>query len=251
MGVIDVTLFGIVPGVLIFATQMVWIPFWAAGVINGVGHYWGYRHWATPDWSTNISPWGVLIGGEELHNNHHAYPTSAKLSYKWYEFDIGWLYIRILESLGLATVKHVAPTPRLAAPKPVVDPATLHAVVECRYDVLARYARSLKRIFDEEISKLTHASPEDARRLKIVQPLLDRDEKTLGDRERAQIAETLPKARALYTAYAMRRDLAALWARSAATRDQLIRQLQDWCTRAEESGIRPLVDFSHRLRSYS
>ena len=102
MGAADVVLFGVVPGGLILLTQVAWIPFWAAGVINGVGHYWGYRNWPTPDWSTNIVPWGVLIGGEELHNNHHAFPTSAKLSYKWFEFDVGWLYIVVLDALGLA-----------------------------------------------------------------------------------------------------------------------------------------------------
>src|SRR5512134_192168 len=149
MGAIDILLFGIVPGLLIVLAQIAWIPFWAAGVINGVGHYWGYRHWPTPDASTNIVPWGILIGGEELHNNHHAYPTSAKLSCKWYEFDIGWLYIRILEALGLATVKHVAPIPHFAAPKPAADPDTLQAIIRFRYDVLARYARSLRRVYAE------------------------------------------------------------------------------------------------------
>jgi stearoyl-CoA desaturase (delta-9 desaturase) len=251
MGVIDIVLFGIVPGALIFATQIVWIPFWAAGVINGVGHYWGYRNWPTPDWSTNIVPWGIVIGGEELHNNHHAFPTSAKLSCKWYEFDIGWLYIRILEVLGLAAVKRVAPTPHLAAPKPVVDPVTLHAIIACRYDVLAKYAQSLKRIYREELRKLMQASPEAARKLQVVEPLLDRDEQTLRERERAQIAEALPKSRALQLAYSMRRDLARLWGRSMVSGEELIRQLQDWCQRAEASGIRPLVDFSQRLRSYT
>jgi stearoyl-CoA desaturase (Delta-9 desaturase) len=125
MGAADIVLFGLVPGILILATQIVWIPFWAAGVINGIGHYWGYRHWSTPDASTNIVPLGLLIGGEELHNNHHAYPTSAKLSMKWYEFDIGWLYIRLLEAAGMARVKHTAPTLHLVAPKPTVDPQTL------------------------------------------------------------------------------------------------------------------------------
>jgi stearoyl-CoA desaturase (Delta-9 desaturase) len=251
MGVIDVFLFGIVPGALIFLTQVVWIPFWAAGVINGVGHYWGYRNWPTPDRSTNIVPWGIVIGGEELHNNHHAFPTSAKLSCKWYEFDIGWLYIRILEVLGLATVKRVAPTPHLAAPKPVVDPVTLHAVIACRYDVLAKYAQSLKRIYREELRKLMQASPDAARKLQVVELLLDRDEQTLRERERAQIAEALPKSHALQLAYSMRCDLAGLWARSAVSGEELIRHLQDWCQRAETSGIRPLIDFSQRLRSYT
>lgn len=251
MGIINIILFGIVPGMLILATQIVWIPFWAAGVINGIGHYWGYRHWSTPDASTNIAPWGILIGGEELHNNHHAYPTSAKLSNKWYEFDIGWMYIRILEGLELAKVKHVAPTPRFAAPKPAVDPDTLQAVIRCRYDVLAKYARSLKRIYLEELGKLRRRSPQEARALQTVEPWLDRDDKMLHDLERARLAEVLPKSHALQTMYSMRRELAAVWGRSTASREQLVKQLQDWCRRAEASGIGPLVEFSQRLRSYA
>jgi len=251
MGVIDIVLFGLVPGVLILATQIVWIPFWAAGVINGIGHYWGYRHWSTPDASTNIVPWGLLIGGEELHNNHHAYPTSAKLSNKWYEFDVGWLYIRILEFLGLARVKHIAPRPHFVAPKPAVDPDTLHAVITCRYDVLAKYARSLKRIYGAELAKLRRLSPQDARALRTLRPWLNRDERMLHEQERARLAEVLPKSGTLQIMVSMRRDLAALWGRSTASRDQLVKQLQDWCRRAEASGIGPLVEFSQRLRSYA
>jgi stearoyl-CoA desaturase (Delta-9 desaturase) len=250
-GVLDVYLFGIVPGALILVGQIVWIPFWAAGVINGVGHYWGYRHWSTPDASRNISPLGILIGGEELHNNHHAYPTSAKLSSKWYEFDIGWLYIRVLEMLGLAQVKHVAPVPRFSAPKPTVDPVTLQAVIACRYDVLAKYARYLKRTYAEELGKLKQASPEDAQRLRSVEPLLNSNEKLLHQPERERLAEILPRSRALQTMIVMRRELATLWGRSTATREQLVAQLQDWCRRAETSGIRSLAEFSQRLRSYS
>jgi stearoyl-CoA desaturase (delta-9 desaturase) len=132
----DLLAFGVVPGALIWLTQIAWIPFWAAGVINGVGHYFGYRSYDVADASTNIVPWGILIGGEELHNNHHAFASSAKLSSKWYELDIGWLYIRMLESFGLATVKKLAPQPRFARPKPAADFDTLHAVIANRYDVL-------------------------------------------------------------------------------------------------------------------
>ena len=251
MGVIDILLFGVVPGVLIVALQIAWIPFWAAGVINGIGHYWGYRHWSTPDASTNIVPWGILIGGEELHNNHHAYPTSAKLSLKWYEFDIGWQYIRALQALGLAKVKHVAPTPHFAAPKPAVDSDTLQAIVRCRYDVLAKYAQSLRRTYAEELGKLRRVAPQEARALQTVEPWLDRDDRMLHDAERARLGEVLPKARALQTMVSMRRELAALWGRSTASREQLVRQLQDWCRRAETSGIGPLIDFSQRLRTYA
>jgi stearoyl-CoA desaturase (Delta-9 desaturase) len=251
MGAADVVLFGLVPGVLILVTQIVWIPFWAAGVINGLGHYWGYRHWPTPDASTNIVPLGLLIGGEELHNNHHAYPTSAKLSIKWYEFDIGWTYIRLLQGLGLARVKHTAPVPQLTAAKPEVDQQTLQAIVACRYAVLAQYGRSLRRAYREELAKLRRLAPQDALALQTLEPWLNRDEKLLREQERVRLAELLPKSRALQTMVAMRDELSAVWGRSMATREQLVAQLQDWCRRAEMSEIGPLAEFSRQLRCYA
>jgi stearoyl-CoA desaturase (Delta-9 desaturase) len=251
IGALDVVLFGIVPGVLIVLTQIVWIPFWAAGVINGIGHFWGYRNWSTEDASTNIVPWGVLIGGEELHNNHHAFASSAKLSNKWYEVDVGWIYICLLEALGLAQVKKVAPTPRFTKAKPAVDSETLQAVITHRYDVLAKYAKSLKRTYAEELGKLRRFAPHDAHVLQGLKRWLHRDEKSLADTERVKLAQVLAKSRALQTVYLMRAELAALWSRSTASREQLVKQLQDWCHRAEASGIRPLVEFSRRLRSYA
>jgi len=251
MGVLDMALFGVVPGGLVLLAQIAWIPFWAAGVVNGIGHYWGYRNWPAPDASTNISPIGILIGGEELHNNHHAFPTSAKLSSKWYEFDIGWLYIRVLQALGLATVKHVAPTPRLAAPKAAVDLETVQAVIRCHYDVLSSYARSLKQAYAEEFGRLRRLSPADARSLQSVKRWLAKDERMLDESRRLRLAMALRRSQALDTMYSMRRELTALWSRSAATGEQLVRQLQDWCQRAEASGIAPLAEFSRRLRSYA
>jgi stearoyl-CoA desaturase (Delta-9 desaturase) len=251
MGVIDIVLFGVVPGGLILLTQLVWIPFWAAGVINGVGHYWGYRNWSTPDWSTNIVPWGIIIGGEELHNNHHAYPTSAKLSNKWYEVDVGWLYIRMFQVLALAKVKHVAPRPHFAQPKPAADLQTLQAVIANRYDVLARYAQSLKATYAKELGRLRRFAPAEAFLLQGIEDSLTRNEQILRETERAKLNEALPKSQVLQTMVSMRRELAALWERSAAPRDQLVRQFQDWCRRAETSGIRALADFSQRLRSYA
>jgi stearoyl-CoA desaturase (delta-9 desaturase) len=250
MGVLDVVMVGIVPGVLVLVTQIVWIPFWAAGVINGVGHYWGYRNWGTEDASTNIVPWGILIGGEELHNNHHAYATSAKLSNKWYEFDMGWMYICILEALGFAQVKKVAPTPRFTEAK-AVDSATLQAVITHRYDVLATYAKSLKRTYAEELGKLRRFAPNDAHVLQSLQSWLHRDERSLCETERADLNKGLAKSNALLTVYSMRSELVSLWERSSASREQLVRQLQDWCHRAEASGIRHLEEFSRRLRCYA
>jgi len=250
MGLINVALFGILPGVIILAIQIAWIPFWAAGVINGIGHFWGYRNFACEDASTNILPWGILIGGEELHNNHHSFASSAKLSNKWYEFDIGWMYIRIMESIGWATVKKIAPTPRFSEAKPVIDGDTLQAVIAHRYDVLAKYAKSLKATYSQELDKLRNA-PTDAKALKGLRRWLDQDEQDLAEAQRLQLQAGLAKSKALHTAYSMRRELAEVWGRSAASKDQLVKKLQDWCHRAETSGIAPLVEFSQRLRCYA
>lgn len=242
--------FGVIPGSLIWLTQVAWIPFWAAGVINGVGHFFGYRSYDVADASTNIVPWGVLIGGEELHNNHHAFASSAKLSSKWYEFDIGWMYICILEALGLASVKKVAPRPKFAAPKPAADLDTLHAVIANRYDVLSRYAKSVKRTYSDEVDRLKHWSPREAEVLRSLKRVLVKGQAAAGA-EGAKLADALRHSRALATVVAMREELMALWERSSASKEQLLRQLQDWCSRAEASGIASLVDFSQRLRSYA
>ncbi len=250
-GLIDVLLFGIVPGVLILIVQIVWIPFWAAGVINGVGHFSGYRSWTTPDASTNLAPWGILIGGEELHNNHHAYPTSAKLSNKWYEFDIGWMYIRILEALGLARVKRIAPTPRFVPARAEVDLATLHAVIANRYDVLAAYADSLRATNVEALATLAGTSAGDADARRDLRHWLRTNETPMLEKERARLIAMLSKSRTLQTVVSMRDDLVALWTHSTASKDQLVHQLQAWCQRAEASGILPLAIFSRRLRTYA
>jgi stearoyl-CoA desaturase (delta-9 desaturase) len=243
---IDMALFGLLPGALIWAVQMIWIPFWAAGVINGLGHFWGYRNYNSPDASTNLVPWGILIGGEELHNNHHTFATSARLSSKWYEFDIGWLYIRILAALRLATVKKVAPVPRIGALRPAVDFDTLQAVITHRYDVLARYAKSLKQVYREELSGLKNA-----RQFKGLKRWLAADARVVPQDLRERLDRLLSESRALQTAYTMRQELSALWERSTATREQLLQDLQDWCQRAENSGIRQLQELSLRLRSYA
>ena len=252
MGAVNVFLFGVVPGLLILVTQIVWIPFWAAGVINGVGHWFGYRNFGASDASTNIVPWGILIGGEELHNNHHSHATSAKLSSKWYEFDIGWMYICILESLGLATVKKVAPRPRFADAKPVsdLDSDTLHAVIANRYDVLARYAKSLKKTYAQEIARLKQGSPASAASLRSVKPKLLRTQ-ALPATDKERLFDALKHSKALETVLAMRDELIALWERSNASKEQLLQEFKDWCHRAESSGIAPLAEFSQRLRCYA
>ena len=249
MMTLDILMFGVIPGALVWLVQMAWIPFWAAGVINGVGHFFGYRNYGVADASRNIVPWGILIGGEELHNNHHAFASSAKLSSKWYEFDIGWLYIRILAALGLATVKKIAPRPRFVQPR-AVDLDTVHAVIANRYDVLSRYAKVAKRTYAHEIERLRQWSPRDAEVLRSLKRALLRGQ-SMAEHESARLSEALKHSRALEITLAMRDELSALWDRSHASKEQLVRQLQDWCGRAEASGLAPLADFSQRLRSYA
>src|SRR5690242_5741011 len=203
MALIDVALFGVWPGLLIWVVQMIWIPFWAAGVINGIGHFWGYRNFACADASTNIVPWGILIGGEELHNNHHAFASSAKLSNKWYEFDIGWLYIRVLAVLRLAKVKKVAPRLRLGAIRPAVDFEMLQAVITHRYDVASKYVASFRQIAREEIARLKI----DARGSRLLRRWRGEDAAALPE-----FVSVLKRSERLSQVYAMRDELEALWA---------------------------------------
>jgi stearoyl-CoA desaturase (delta-9 desaturase) len=247
MMVIDVVLFGPI-GLTIWAVQMLWIPIFAAGVINGVGHYLGYRNFQVDDASTNIVPWGILIGGEELHNNHHAYASSARLSSKWYEFDIGWLYIRLMEMVGLAKVKKMAPQVRIAAAARACDDRTLQAIITHRWDVLARFSRSVRATCADEIRRIAGNSPV---HLPDFRRWLNKDERFVSEQERAEVAKLAEKSRVLKTVVTMRQELIQLWQRSSATKEQLVKQLEDWCHRAEQSGIAALQEFSRTLRSYA
>lgn len=250
MLVINILLFGVI-GVTVWAVQMLWIPITAAGIINGIGHYWGYRNYDCKDASTNVLPIGILIGGEELHNNHHTFGTSAKLSSKWYEFDIGWMYISILAALGLATVKKVAPEPKFDRQKLVCDLNTLQSVVANRYDVMAKYARSLKRTWHDELDQIKQKSSFEANFLKSSKKLLEREPASLLSTQQQQLSELFKHSKALKTMHEMRIELSAIWERSHSSSDQLLLQLRDWCARAEASGIRSLQEFSLRLRSYA
>ncbi|HZW12061.1 MAG TPA: acyl-CoA desaturase [Noviherbaspirillum sp.] len=250
MLIINVLLFGVI-GLTVWAVQMLWIPIHAAGVINGIGHYWGYRNYDCADASTNVFPIGIWIGGEELHNNHHTFGTSAKFSTKWYEFDIGWLYIRILETLGLAKVKKVVPEPKFARGKMVADFETLQSVIANRYDVMAKYAKSVKRAWRDEIEHLAGKAKLEAKFLKSSRKLLQREPTKLAEPQQQQLTELFAHSKALKTMHEMRVELGAIWERSTASREQLLQQLQDWCARAEASGIKALQEFSLRLRSYA
>ncbi|MBB5507300.1 DesA family fatty acid desaturase [Paraburkholderia atlantica] len=251
MMVINVALFGVV-GLTIWAVQMVWIPFWAAGVVNGLAHFWGYRNFNSSDASTNIFPWGIIIGGEELHNNHHTYATSAKLSNKWYEFDIGWMYIRIMQAFRLAKVKKIAPTPRLTTGKLVLDQDTLQAVLANRYEVMERYAKAIKRAYRQELAHLKEVGAREKYQvMRGARSWLHKEEAGLNEPQRLQLPQIFASSQKLKIYIDMRNELAAMWERSNASREQLLAQLQDWCHRAEESGIKALQDFAMRLRRYA
>lgn len=216
MLIINVALFGVV-GAAVWAVQMMWIPFFAAGVINGIGHFWGYRNFKSPDTSANIFPWGILIGGEELHNNHHAHATSPKLSSKWYEFDIGWLYIRILETFGLAKPRHLPMADVALNPnKFEIDADTIQAVISSKYELMARLSKLAKKVSVSTPSSTATLSQDLARK-----------------------------------ASELRTEFEAIWNRRALSVDQAVAALQQWCQQAEASGIAAYEEFSRRLRMYT
>lgn len=250
MLIVDVLLFGVL-GITVWAVQMLWIPVTAAGVINGIGHAWGYRNFECEDASTNVLPWGILIGGEELHNNHHTFGTSAKLSYKWWEFDIGWMYIRILALLGLAKVHRVAPQARLAQAKPMLDLESLQAIITHRYDVVTAYAQSLKTTCAEELSKLQQHSQWPQVNWRKLNRHINTDSRFMSAKDQERLQWALAQSQALQTIHNMRQELTALWERSNLSSEQLVKQLQDWCQRAENSGIEALQHFAYRLRCYA
>ncbi len=251
MLIIDVLLFGAI-GLTVWAVQMLWIPITAAGIINGIGHWWGYRNFEPADASTNIVPWGILIGGEELHNNHHTYPTSAKLSVKPFEFDIGWAYIRGLEMLGLAKVRKTPPKLALGSVKAQADGKTLEAIIANRYEVMAKYASALRETVGGELKKLKSQGAQNTARfrdLRLAKRWLHRDDHKIPHDHKARLAQALGDSPKLAKLVAMREELRQLWTRTNVSAEQLVADLQAWCHKAEESGIAMLQEFSLKLRA--
>lgn len=248
LAVTDIILFGFY-GLTIWAIQMMWIPFFAAGVINGLGHWWGYRNFEVADGSTNLVNVGILIGGEEMHNNHHAYPSSAKFSSKWWEFDIGWLYIRTLSMLGLAHVKKVAPRPVILRDKTKIDMDTVRAVILSRMHVMAQYAKNVTLpVLKDQLAK---ADAPCRRLLKQARTALVREESRMDDASRNRLQKALKENEALKTVYEFRGRLQELWGRTYASHEKLLQALQEWCQQAEATGLKGLQDFAHHLRGYS
>ncbi|MGK2942278.1 MAG: DesA family fatty acid desaturase [Immundisolibacter sp.] len=249
--ILNLFLFGAI-GAVVWAVQMLWIPIMAAGIVNGIGHWWGYRNFEAPDASRNFSPWGILIGGEELHNNHHTYPTSAKLSVKTYEFDIGWAYIRLLEMLHLASVNRTVPRLRFGPLRTSVDASTLTAVVNHRFELMATYARRVRAATVVEMRNPAVVNGGDADRLSIMRlakPWLHRDADKIPPHAKAHIARALSVSSRLTVLIEMREKLQRLWTSKNVSKGQLLADFQSWLHEAEQSGIASLQDFASRLRS--
>lgn len=251
MMLINLSLFGAI-GATVWAIQMAWIPVMATGIINGIGHFWGYRNFETVDASTNVSPWGILIGGEELHNNHHTYATSARFSVKPYEFDIGWFYISTMEKIGWAKVKKTPPRMQLGNVRPVADEKTLEALIANRYEVMAGYARGMRETCKTEIAALKARGDAAGSRLatlKSAKRWLPRDAEKVPATAVSQLAQARAEHPVLDKMVVMREELRQLWLNTSLSREQLIKDLQAWCRRAEDSGIAALQEFSLRLRA--
>lgn len=247
MMIIDLFLFG-AAGLAVWALQMAWTPITAAGIINGAAHYWGYRNFEAADQSRNISPWGIIIAGEELHNNHHTYPTSAKLSVKPYEFDIGWMYISMMQAVGLAKVKKTPPKAAYGDIRPVADERTLEALIANRYEIMATYAKGVRQAARDEFESVKARSA-DAAVVKAAYRWMHRDEEKVPATAAPQLAQARAVSPVLDKMVTMREELRQLWLNTHLSREQLIKDLQAWCHRAEESGIAALREFSMRLRA--
>ena len=248
MAVIDLLLFGAI-GITVWAVQMMWIPIFAAGVINGIGHFWGYRNFECRDASRNIVPWGILIGGEELHNNHHTYPNSAKLSVRRFEFDIGWAWIKLLSALGLARVNKVPPRPQFANDKTSIDLDTLRALMQNRFQVMARYRREvIGPVLREELARAERNTRSLLRR---AGHLLHRDDTLINSRAKERLGRLTADNETLARIYQLRLQLQDIWSRTSQNSQEMLDALRDWCQQAEASGVQALEDFAAKLRAYT
>ena len=234
-------------GITVWAIQMMWMPVHAAGIINGLGHAMGYRNFECSDAATNISPVGIWIGGEELHNNHHTYPNSAKLSVKKWEFDIGWMYITIFKVLGLIKNVRTGPVMAIDKSKLELDFDAALAAANNRFQIMAKfYKKVIKPVARHEQAQSKLELP-----FTRVKRLLRKEEALLNDKYRQQLADLLAQNEMMEKVYKMKQELQLVWKKRSASRDELLKAMQDWCKEAEESGIRALEEFAHSLRQYS
>ena len=246
--VINVGLFGAI-GITIWAIQMIWIPVFAAGVVNGIGHWWGYRNFECPDAARNVVPWGILVGGEELHNNHHTYPNSAKLSVKPFEFDLGYAWIRLFAMLGLARVRSTGPVVERVPGKSILDTEAAWALLNDRFCVMARYAEEVVApAVEAEYRKADMAT---RKLLKRGNKVLCKEESLIDEKARIRIGELLAQSAEIRLIYELRIRLQEVWAKRGGNMDEVLDELREWCRQAEESGMHSLHDFAETLKSYA
>ncbi|QBR84970.1 acyl-CoA desaturase [Legionella israelensis] len=249
MLLLDLLLFG-VPGISIWAIQMLWIPLHAAGVVNGIGHYWGYRNFECPDAATNIFPWGFWIGGEELHNNHHTFASSAKFSIKWWEFDLGWFYIRCLSFLRLAKVRKLPPKLAIDAGKFHVDLETVKAVISNRFHVMSHYYRNVVRPILKHEKQNLAPNHSDKKLFQRAGRLFKRPDALLSPSAKSHLETLLKSREQLKLVYHFKQSLQNIWLKTASSQKELVDSLQHWCRQAEESGLEVLSQFAQQLKSY-
>ena len=248
MFITNVALLGVI-GISVWAVQMMWIPIFAAGIVNGIGHYWGYRNFECPDAATNIVPWGILIGGEELHNNHHTYPNSAKLSQKPWEFDLGWFWIRGFEICGLAKARSTGPLVEKIQGKSTLDIDTAWAVLNDRFRVMAKYAEDVVAPLVEQEYRRADAATRNL--FKKAKKTLCRETSLVDAAGKSRIAELVGYSPDIKVIYELRLRLLDVWAKRGCSADELLGALKQWCVDAEATGIQALGEFVEELKSYS
>ena len=245
---IDLALFGVI-GLTVWAVQMIWIPLWAAGVVNGLGHAIGYRNFECRDAATNLVPWGILIGGEELHNNHHTYPNSAKLSVRKWEFDMGWAWIKLFSFFGLAKVNRTAPIAHRITAKQQLDMDSAMAILNNRFQIMAQYRKLvIKPLVQHELQRADGSVRHQFRRAKR---LLSREPSLLQDDQQARIDVILEQSQSLRVIYEQRLALQQIWTRTSANGHEMLAAMKQWVQDAEASGIQSLREFAEHLRTYS
>jgi len=244
----DAAMFGVI-GLTVWGIQMLWIPVTAAGIVNGIGHYLGYRSFDGPTAAANFAPWGIVIGGEELHNNHHAFPTSAKLSVRWFEFDIGWAYIRVLAWAGLARIRNLAPRPPSGrSPATALSDATVDRIIACRQHVMRAYGQMAVQVFRDEQRRAPARTRLRARRR--AERLLRSDPDSMSLEQRNALAALADRHGALAPALDMRAELCQLWQGRRVDPREALARLAAWCERAERAGVPALQAFAARLRAF-
>jgi fatty-acid desaturase len=245
---LDLALFGVI-GLTVWAVQMIWIPLWAAGVVNGLGHAVGYRNFECRDAATNLVPWGILIGGEELHNNHHTYPNSAKLSVRKWEFDMGWAWIKLFSLLGLAKVNRTAPIAHRVTAKHQLDMDSAMAILNNRFQIMAQYRKLvIKPLVQLELQRADASMRHQFRRAKR---LLSREPSLLQDEQQAHIEVILEQSQSLRVIYEQRLALQQIWNRTSANGHDMLAAIKQWVQDAEASGIQSLREFAEHLKTYS